>query len=91
MYNLTEYSDNYSKISGILLQKCREELFIKKIGLIIDVPNDRDSASFKPKWKAIGQTGNDGTKDVQIMIQVKKLRNSWRNSWNSINSWNAIN
>ena len=80
MYNLIEYSDNYSKISGILLQNCREELFIKKIGLIIDVSNDRDSASFKSKRKATGQTGNDGTKDVQIMIQVKKLRNSWRNS-----------
>ena len=73
MYNLIEYSDNYLKISGILQQNCREELFINKIGLIIDVPNDRDSASFKSKRKAIVQTGNDGTKDVQIMVPVKKV------------------
>ena len=73
MYNLIEYSDNYLKISGILQQNCREELFINKIGLIIDVPNDRDSASFKSKRKATGQTGNDGTKDVQIMVPVKKV------------------
>ena len=31
-------------------------------GVIIDVPDDSDSASFKSKQKITGQTGNNGTK-----------------------------
>ena len=64
MYNLIEYSDNYSKTSGSLWQYCRAEPFINYSGVIVNVPDDPDNASFKHKQKIIGQTGNGETKDV---------------------------
>ena len=68
IYNLIEYSDNYSKISGNLSQYYRDEPFTNNDGVIIDFLNDRDNASFKYKQKITGQTGNDVTKYVQIMM-----------------------
>ena len=56
MYNLTEYSDNYSKPSGSLWQYYKDE------------PNDdiADSESFKFKIKITGKTPPDGnTKDLK--------------------------
>ena len=35
-YNLTEYSDNYSKTSGSLWQYYRDEPFVNNIGVVID-------------------------------------------------------
>ena len=49
MYDLIGYCDNYSKASGNVWQYC--EPFINNNGVIIDVPDDPDSASFKPKQK----------------------------------------
>ena len=46
MYNLIEYSDNYSKTSGSLWQYYRDQPFINN-DIIIDVPDDPDSTSFK--------------------------------------------
>ena len=69
MYNLIEYSDNYSKTSGTLWRYCR------------DGPNDNlaDSESFKSKIKITGKTPNDGTeKDVEVMVPLKYLSNFWR-------------
>ena len=66
MYHLTEYSDNYSKISGSLWQYCKDE------------PNDNltDSESFKSKIKIKGKTPADGnTKDVEIIVPLKYLNN----------------
>ena len=66
MYNLIEYSDNYSRTSGSLWQYYRDE------------PNDNlaDSESFKSKIKITGKTfaaGNE--KDVEIMVPLKYLSN----------------
>ena len=61
------------KTSGGLWQYCKNEPFITDDGVVIDIPDDPDSASFKYKQKITGQTWNDGTKDVQIMIPVKYL------------------
>ena len=45
----------------------------------IDFPDDNNnSASFKFKQKIIGQTGNYGTKDVEIMAPLKYLINFGR-------------
>ena len=69
MYNLIEYSDNYAKTSGSLLQYYRDE------------PNDNltDSESFKSKIKITGKTpNNDNEKDVEIMVPLKYLSNFWR-------------
>ena len=78
MYNLIEYRDNYSKISGSLWQYCRDEPFIDNNGDIFDIPDDPDTTSFNYKQKITGQTGNNGRKDVQIMLPLKNLSNFCR-------------
>ena len=68
MYNLTEYSDNYSKTSGRLWQCYKDE------------PNNNlaNSKSFKSKAKITGQTPDDGnTKDVETIVPLKCLSNFW--------------
>ena len=65
MYNLIEYRDNYSKISGSLWQYYRDEPIIDNNGDIFDIPDDPDTTSFNYKQKITGQTGNNGRKDVQ--------------------------
>ena len=69
MYNLIEYSDNYSKTSGSLWQYYKDD------------PNDNieNSESFKYKIKITGKTPNNGnTKDVEIIVPLKYLSNFWR-------------
>ena len=69
VYNLIEYSDNYSKTSGSLWQYYK------------DSPNDNiaDSESFKSKVKITGKTPDDGnTKDVEIIVPLKYFSNFWR-------------
>ena len=52
MYNLIEYSDNYSKTSGRLYQCYRDEPFLDNNGAIADFPADKNNnASFKYKNK----------------------------------------
>ena len=69
MYNLIEYSDNYSKTSGSLWQYYKNE------------PNDNlaNSESSKYKLKITGRTPADGnTKDVEITLPLKYLSIFWR-------------
>ena len=66
MYNLIEYSDNYSKTSGSLWQYYKDD------------PNDNltDSESFKCKINITVKTSNDGaTKNVEIILPPKYLSN----------------
>ena len=37
-----------------------------------------NSESFNLKEKSTGQTGNNGTKNVEIMVPLKYLCNFWR-------------
>ena len=79
MYNLIEYSDNYSKTSRNLWQFYRDELFINNNGAIADFPADNNSsASIEFKTKIAGRIGNDGTKNVKIRVLLNYLSNSWR-------------
>ena len=69
MYNLIEYSNNYSKTSSSLWQ------------YYIYEPNDNlaDSESFKSKVKITGSTpAVDNTKDIKIILPLKYLSNFWR-------------
>ena len=69
MYNLIEYSDNYSKTSGSLWQYYKDD------------PNNNlaDSESFKFKVKITGTTPVAGnTKDVEIIVPLKYLSNFWK-------------
>ena len=79
MYNLIEYSDNYAKTTGSLWQYYKDiparnnnnnEITEFTLG------NTTDSFNFKVKFT--GQTGNNGTKDVEIMVPLKYLSNFWR-------------
>ena len=68
MYNLIEYSDNYSDTSGNLWQFATDEIINNT-----DVTNDNNAFSFKYKANLIGNTGNNGRKNG-----VKYLSNFWR-------------
>ena len=79
MYNLIEYSDNYSKTSGSLWQYCKEIPAVNNAGNIIDFTNTITTDSFKFKTKITGQTNNNGRIDnVEIMVPLKYLSNFWR-------------
>ena len=65
MYNLIEYSDNYSKTSGSLWQYYRREI----------ANTIQDSESFKSKIKITGNTTNDGNiKFFEISVLLKYLK-----------------
>ena len=64
-----EYSNNYSKTCGSLWKYYKDE------------PNDNlaDSESFKSKVKITENTpANGNTKNVEIIVPLKHLRNFWR-------------
>ena len=71
MYNLIEYSRNYRKTTGSLLNYYRDE----PVDLI------RNSGSFKYKASIIGKTAADGnTKEVEFefVAPLKYISNFWR-------------
>ena len=73
MYNLIEYSDNYSDTSGSLWQFKRDEIVNNA-----DVSND-NAPSFEYKASLIGNTENNGTKNgVKMAVPLKYLSNFWR-------------
>ena len=49
MYNLIEYSDNYSKTSGSLWQYHKDELPSNNVGAIDGYPGNSSSLRFKQK------------------------------------------
>ena len=78
MYNLTEYSDNYSKTSGSLWQYCKDIPAVNNAGNIVDFTATNTTDSFKFKTKITGQTNNDGEiNGVEIMVPLKYLCNFW--------------
>ena len=78
MYNLIEYSDNYVKTTGSLWQYCKDIPARNANDEIIIFSEDNTTDLFKFKAKIKGQTGNDGTKDVEIMVPLKYISNFWR-------------
>ena len=79
IYNLIEYSDTYSKTSGSLWQYYRDERVSNNNDAIIDSPADNiNSIPFKIKQKITGQTGNNWTKDIKIIVPLKYLSNFWK-------------
>ena len=77
MYNLIEYSDNYSDTSGSLWNFERDEIINNA-----DVTNDDNAPSFKYKASLIGDTVTDGANRkkecVKIAVSIKYLSNFWR-------------
>ena len=79
MYNLIEYSDNYSDTSWILWQFKRDEQNMNN-GNPANVTTD-DSSSFKYKssfFKPLTAADNGVFKDVKIAVPLKYLSNFWR-------------
>ena len=70
MYNLIEYSENYSK-TGSLWEYYRDEPALTDARSLDNFPGN--SALFKYKQKITGSTGNDGRKVVKIMVPLKYL------------------
>ena len=71
MYNLIQYSDSYSKKSRILWQYCIDKPAVNYNGVIVDFNKVNVTASFNFKEKITGQTDDNGTKNVEIMIPLK--------------------
>ena len=72
MYNLVEYSDNYSKTSEILWKYCRDKSALDDNGAIVNF-NGANAITdlFKIKVKITGQTGDNGTKNVKVRVPLK--------------------
>ena len=72
MYNLMEYSDNYSDRSGSLWQVKRDEVHTNNVDLTID-----NSQSFKYKTAIVGKTNqndrNSFPKETKLVIPLKYL------------------
>ena len=71
MYNLIEYSDNYSDTSGSLWNFRRDEIVNNA-----DLTNDNNAPSFKSKANLIANTeANETKKGVKIAVPLKYLSN----------------
>ena len=79
MYNLIEYSDNYSKTSGILWKYCKEIPAVDNASNIVDFNGANATDSYNFKTKITGQTGDDGRiNNPEIMVSLKYLSNLQR-------------
>ena len=78
VYNLIEYNDDYSNTSGSLWQYCKDMPAVDNNNAIVNFAENNLTDSFNFKVKMTSQTGDDGTKNVKIMITLKYLINFWR-------------
>ena len=78
MYKLIEYSDNYAKTTGSLWQYCKDIPARDANDEITEFRRSNTTDSLKFKAKITGQTGDDGTKNVEIMVPLKYLSNFCR-------------
>ena len=75
MYNLIEYSDNYSKTSGSLWQYCKDIPAVN-VGDIVDFNGANATDSFNFKTKITGKNNDDGRiNNVEIIVPFKYLSN----------------
>ena len=78
MYNLIEYSSNYSEITGSLWFYYKDEAF----NFNADIANDDNFKSFKYKAKLLGNTAAGGAngilRNATIAVPLKYLSSFWR-------------
>ena len=85
MYNLIEYSDNYSKTSGSLWQYTIDIPAVNNDNAIVDFTNENLTNSFNFKVKMTSKTGDNGTKNVEIMVPLKYLiLENFRDAFNQL-------
>ena len=76
MYNLIEYSDNYSKTSGSLWQYCKEIPVVDDDGHIVIFNGTNATDLFNVKAKITGKNKDDGDiENVEIIVPLKYLSN----------------
>ena len=77
MYNLLEYSDNYSMTSSSLWNYCRD-----KLNVHTDENNynsETAGRSFEYKTNIIGRAPiSNNLLDTKVVVPLKYLRNVWR-------------
>ena len=79
MYNLIEYSDNYSKTSESIWKYCKDIPVMNYNGNIVEFNGANATDSFNSKAKVTVQTGNNwGIDGVEIIPSLKHLSNFWR-------------
>ena len=69
------------KTSGSLWQYCKDIPAVNNNNnnnAIVDFTDNNLTDSFNFKLKMTGQTGNDGTKNFEIVVLLKYLSNFWR-------------
>ena len=72
MFNLIEYSGNYSKTPGSLWKSCKDIPAVNNNEDIVDFTGTNTTDSFKFKTKITGQNDNNGRIDnVEIMVPLK--------------------
>ena len=67
-----------SLLSGSLWQYCKDIPTIENNNAIVDFTENNLIDSFDFRVKMTGQTGDYGTKNVEIMVPLKYLSNFWR-------------
>ena len=70
MYNLIEYSDNYSKTYGSLWKYCKEVPAVGNDRDIVDFNGANATDSFNFKTKITGQTNDDEIINAEIMVPL---------------------
>ena len=82
MYNLIEYSENYSKTSRSLWQYCKDIPAVNDDGTVIDFNGANATDSFNFKIKITGQTAaNNNNSNIAggvFLVPLKYLSNFWR-------------
>ena len=72
--NLIEFTETYPKTSGRLWQYYRDKPALNNINVILDFAADNiNSILFKFQLQVTGKTGNNETKNVEIMVPLKYL------------------
>ena len=77
-YNLKEYSDNYSKNIWSIFQYCRGVTVVDNKRDVTDFTEAIVTDSFNLKEKLTGRIGDNGTKNVEIMVPLKNMSDLWR-------------
>ena len=78
MYNLIDHSDNYAITSGSLWQYSLDIPALDNNNAIANFAENNLTGSFNFETKMTGQTGDNGTTTVEIMVPLKYLSNFWR-------------
>ena len=78
VYNLIEYIDNCSKTSGSLWQYCKDIPAVDNNNAIVNFAEKDLTDSLNFQAKMAGQTGDDGTNNVERMVPLKYLSNFWK-------------